>query len=95
MRLRGVLEEPGDFGSAGGVGEGLGLLWGATAELNKDGRMVRGFLQSSGSLIDLATFQPFGQSCREQKVVNSNAAVVLKGLSEVIPKCKVAALPGV
>ena len=57
--------------------------------------MVRGFLQSSRSLIDLATLQSFGQSRREQKMVNSNAAVVLKGLSEVIPKCKLAALPGV
>src|ERR1700691_2320687 len=40
----------------------------------------------SRSAIDLAALQAIGQLWREQEMVNTNAAIVLEGLAEVIPE---------
>src|SRR5207248_1153534 len=52
----------------------------ATPKSNDNGGVVGGFLQGSWFLVDLAALQPFSESWREQKVVNSNAAIVLKSV---------------
>lgn len=57
--------------------------------------MVRRPVECSRSSVDLATVQSVSQFRGKQKVIDSNAAIVLKGFSEIIPECKLSALPRV
>src|SRR5215469_7652834 len=60
-----------------------------------DRRVVRRPIERSWSFVYLATVQSLSQSRGQQKMIDSNAAVMLKGFSKVIPECELSALPRV
>ncbi len=56
------------------------------AELYEDGGVVGGAELGSRGSVDLAAIKTGGQVGREKEVIDADAAVVLEGLAEVVPK---------
>ena len=57
--------------------------------------MVRGAFLGAGSAVDGAGLEAGGEVGREKEVVDADAAVVLKGLAEVVPEGELAGFAGV
>src|ERR1700722_16982909 len=63
-----------------------------SAELHDDRRVIGGSLLGPRTAIDLAALQTICQLWRQQEMVDTNAAVVLERLPEIIPESELSGL---